>query len=307
MTSLLASIASPHRGTVVVGPLTIHMYGLMLLLAIGACILVSGRRWVARGGDWDLIYRCAVWGVGAGIVGARLYHLATSWDQVPKEWWGPFAIWRGGLGVWGGIAAGVLVGSIVARRAGANVPVLMDCVAPGLLVAQGIGRLGNWWNQELFGKPTSLPWGLRIDPAHRPIQYLDRATFHPTFLYELLFDLAAAGFLIWLERRRPIQQPGIFALYVALYCFGRFGVEYLRIDPAHHIAGLRLNDWVAAIGFFAALVWFRRTQAGGTGGGGGSQPRQPSRLMPKRLRRKPKAPPPPPTMAVPKSRVRQGR
>ena len=302
MISLIASIPSPHRGTIVLGPLTIHMYGLTLLLAIAACVFITGRRWVARGGEWDLVYRCAVWGVGAGIVGARLYHLATSWDQVPKEWWGPFAIWRGGLGVWGGIAAGVLVGGIVAKRAGANVPLLMDCVAPGLLIAQGIGRLGNWWNQELFGKPTNLPWGLEIDPAHRPVQYFDRATYHPTFLYEMLLNFAAAGFLIWLERRRPITPPGLFALYVALYCFGRFWVELLRVDPAHHIAGLRLNDWVAALGFVAGIVWYRRTQRGRAKG----PPRQ-TRLVPERLRRKAKAPPPPPTMAVPKGRVRQGR
>jgi phosphatidylglycerol---prolipoprotein diacylglyceryl transferase len=296
MSALLASIPSPHRGAVVVGPVTIHMYGLTLLAAIVACVFITGRRWVARGGDMDLIYRCAVWGVGSGIVGARLYHLATSWDQVPSPWWGPFAIWRGGLGVWGGIAAGVLVGTIVARRAGANVPLLMDCVAPGLLVAQGIGRLGNWWNQELYGKPTSLPWGLKIDPAHYPASafYPPGTTFHPTFLYELLFDLAVAAFLLWLGRSNRIRPPGLFALYVTLYCFGRFWVEALRIDPAHHIAGLRVNDWVAAAGFFAGLVWFRRTQG--------------TNWRPPRLRRrKSKPPPPPPAMAVPKGRVRSGR
>jgi prolipoprotein diacylglyceryl transferase len=292
---LIASIPSPHRGTISLGPLTIHMYGLMLLAAIVAAVAITGRRWLARGGEMDLIYRCAVWGVGAGIVGARLYHLATSWDQVPSQWWGPFAIWRGGLGVWGGIAAGVIVGGIVARREGANVAVLMDCLAPALLVAQGIGRIGNWWNQELFGKPTSLPWGLKIDSIHRPAQYLDRATFHPTFLYELLFDFAAAAFLIWLGRRDRIKPPGLFALYVTIYSFGRFWIEALRVDPAHHIAGLRLNDWIAAIGFVGGLIWFRRTQ-----GGGGP-------TMPRLRRRKTKPAAPPPAMAVPKGRVRSGR
>ena len=292
---LVASIPSPHRGTVVLGPVTIHMYGLTLLAAIVVAVAITGRRWVARGGEMDLIYRCAVWGVGAGIVGARLYHLATSWDQVPSQWWGPFAIWRGGLGVWGGIAAGVIVGGIVARRSGANVAVLMDCVAPALLVAQGIGRFGNWWNQELYGKPTNLPWGLEIDSIHRPVQYLDRATFHPTFLYEMLFNFAAAGFLIWLGRRDRIKPPGLFALYVTIYSFGRFWIEALRIDPAHHIAGLRLNDWIAAIGFVGGLIWYWRTQRGG----GANLPRVP--------RRKPKPAPPPPAMAVPKGRVRSGR
>ncbi len=291
---LIGSIPSPHRGTIALGPVTIHMYGLSLLAAIVAAVAITGRRWMARGGEMDLIYRCAVWGVGSGIVGARLYHLATSWDQVPSQWWGPFAIWRGGLGVWGGIAAGVIVGSIVARRSGANVAVLMDCVAPALLVAQGIGRIGNWWNQELYGKPTDLPWGLRIDSLHRPVQYLDRATFHPTFLYEMLFNFAAAGFLIWLGRRDRIRPPGLFALYVTLYSFGRFWIEALRVDPAHHIAGLRLNDWIAAIGFFAGLIWFRQTQRGGGN-------------MPTLRRRKPKPVAPPPAMAVPKGRVRSGR
>jgi len=293
---LVGSIPSPHHGTISLGPLTIHMYGLSLLAAIVAAIAITGRRWTARGGEMDLIYRCAVWGVGSGIVGARLYHLATSWDQVPSQWWGPFAIWRGGLGVWGGIAAGVIVGSIVARRSGANVVVLMDCVAPALLVAQGIGRIGNWWNQELYGKPTNLPWGLEIDSIHRPVQYLDRATFQPTFLYEMFFNFAAAGFLIWLGRRDRIKPPGLFALYVTLYSFGRFWIEALRIDPAHHIAGLRLNDWVAAIGFVAGLIWFRQTQRGG--GGGGS---------PRLRRRKPTPAAAPPVMAVPKGRVRPGR
>ncbi len=293
---LVASIPSPHRGTIVLGPVTIHMYGLTLLAAIVAAVWITGRRWVACGGEMELIYRCAVWGVGAGIVGARLYHLATSWDQVPSQWWGPFAIWRGGLGVWGGIAAGVIVGGIVARRSGANVAVLMDCVAPALLVAQGIGRIGNWWNQELYGKPTSLPWGLEIDPSHLPNgSYLPGTTFHPTFLYEMLFNFAAAGFLICLGRRDRIKQPGLFALYVTIYSFGRFWIETLRIDPAHHIAGLRLNDWIAAIGFAGGLIWFRQTQRGG----GGSVPRLP--------RRKPKPAAPPPAMAVPKGRVRSGR
>ena len=145
--------------------------------------------------------RVAVWGVGGGIVGARLYHLATSWDQVPDEWWGPLAVWEGGLGIWGGIAGGVLVGGIVAKRAGASVTALLDAAAPGLLVAQAIGRIGNWWNQELFGEPTGRPWGLEIDPSRRPDDYLFNETFHPTFLYEGLWCLAAAGLLILLDRR----------------------------------------------------------------------------------------------------------
>jgi prolipoprotein diacylglyceryl transferase len=195
--------------------------------------------------------------------------------------------------VWGGIALGVLVGAFVARRAGADVALLADCLAPGLLVAQAIGRLGNWWNQELYGKPTDLPWGLEIDPIHLVGNYPPGTTFHPTFLYELLWSLLAAGFLVWLGARRTIRPPGLFALYVAIYCFGRFWIEMLRVDPAHHIAGLRLNDWVALIGIVGGIVWFVWTQRRG-------HVRQPRR-------RKPKRPEPKEAMAVPRGRVRRGR
>ena len=278
--SLLASIPSPSSGTLELGPLTIHMYGLTLLVAIGVCTWVTGKRWVNRGGDWDLIFRCAVWGVGAGIVGARLYHVITSWDEVPDAWWGPFAIWRGGLGVWGGIALGCLVGGIVAKRSGVDVWLLADCLAPGLLLAQGIGRLGNWWNQELFGKPTDLPWGLEIDPVNRPVNYLDSATFHPTFLYELLWDFAMAAVLV--ERRLRPRPPGVFAAYIALYCVGRFFEELLRIDPAHHIAGLRLNAWVSLLGVAAGVLWYVLSQRNRTPRPRGTRkarPTKPSRTM----------------------------
>jgi prolipoprotein diacylglyceryl transferase len=289
----LLSIPSPDSGTVDLGPFTIHMYGLTLLVAILACVWITGRRWVARGGDWDLIFRCAVWGVAFGIVGARLYHLITSWDEVPDEWWGPFAIWKGGLGVWGGVFLGVLAGYVVARRAGVDAWLLADGLAPGLLVAQGIGRFGNWWNQELFGKPTDLPWGLEIDPENRPLQYLDSETFHPTFLYEAIWDFAAAAALVLVGRRFKIRPPGLFALYVLLYCFGRFWVELLRVDPAHEIAGLRINAWVAALGFVGGLVWFLLSQR---------------RARPRFLRRRRRQTrPAAPAMAVPKGRVRSGR
>src|SRR5690348_3055880 len=162
------------------------MYGLTLLVAILLCIGLTGRRWVALGGDWDLVTRVAVWGVAFGVVGARAYHDITSWNEVPSpKWQGIFEVWKGGLGVWGGIGLGALVGAMVVRRSGANVGLFMDAVAPGLLLAQGIGRIGNWWNQELYGKPTTLPWGLKIDAAHLPSdpKYLAYTTFHPTFLY----------------------------------------------------------------------------------------------------------------------------
>ena len=297
VSAALASIPSPSTGVYHLGPFTLHMYGLMLLLAIAGALWLTGKRWVRFGGAWDLVFRVAIYGVIAGIIGARVYHDITSWNQdsaIHAHWYGPFAVWSGGLGIWGAIPLGVLAGAWVVRRSGNSIRLFMDAVAPGLLLAQGIGRWGNWFNQELYGKPTNLPWGLEIDSSHRPVQYLNHATFHPTFLYEMLFDFAAAGFLIWLGRRDRIRPPGLFALYVTLYSFGRFWIEALRVDPAHHIAGLRLNDWVAAIGFVGGLIWFRRTQRQG-----GNTPRL--------RRRKPKPAAPPPAMAVPKGRVRPGR
>jgi prolipoprotein diacylglyceryl transferase len=255
--SLVASIPSPNTGVIELGPLTIHMYGLMLLLAIVACIGLTGIRWTRMGGDWDLVLRVAVWGVAAGVVGARLYHDVTSWDEVPSpKWRGIFAVWEGGLGVWGGILLGCIAGAIVVHRSGASVLRFMDAVAPGLLLAQGIGRLGNWWNQELFGKPTDLPWGLEIDSEHRPLAYLDEPTFHPTFLYELVWDLGGVALLLLLDRRFRFRPPALFALYVSFYCFGRFFEELLRVDPAHEFAGLRLNAWVSIVVFVVSTAFF---------------------------------------------------
>ncbi len=258
-------IPSPHTGVVHLGPLVLHMYGLTLLVAILLCIWLTGKRWVALGGDWDLVTRVAVWGVAFGVVGARAYHDITSWNEVPSpKWEGIFEVWKGGLGIWGGILLGALVGARVVRRAGANVGVFMDATAPGLLLAQGIGRIGNWWNQELYGKASKLPWALKIDVDHRPIdgKYANDATFQPTFLYELIWDCIGVAVLLWVGRRFRIKPPGLFALYVAWYCFGRFFEELLRIDPAHHIAGLRLNAWVSLFVFVGAVVYFVLHQRG---------------------------------------------
>ena len=211
---------------------------------------------------------------------------------MPKHWWGPFAVWEGGLGVWGGVAAGCLVGGYIAKRAGADVWLLADCLAPGLLVAQAVGRIGNWWNQELFGKPTSFPWGLKIDPEHRPNGYELHSTFHPTFLYELIYDSVGVVLLLLLDRRFRFRPPALFALYVSYYCFGRFFEELLRIDPAHHFAGLRLNAWVSIVVFVvstAFFVWWQFFHRSG------DQPQQP-------LQRKAKGP----SMAIPRGRVRPG-
>ena len=256
--TFLAFIPSPSSGTIDLGPLTIHMYGLMLLLAIAACLTLTGYRWVKWGGDWDLVFRVAVWGVAAGIVGARLYHDITSWSEVPDKWWGPFAVWQGGLGVWGGILFGVLAGAWVVHRSGQSVRLFMDAVAPGLLLAQGIGRIGNWFNQELFGKPTDLPWGLQIDPAYRPPGYEDFATFHPTYLYEFVWNLLAFAVIIWLDRRYRLGGGRVLALYVMGYTLGRGWIEMLRIDTVqmNNVLGLRLNVWTSIVLFVLATTYF---------------------------------------------------
>jgi prolipoprotein diacylglyceryl transferase len=268
------------------------MYGLMLLAGIAACIWLTGKRWVARGGDWDLIFRVAVWGVAFGIIGARAYHDVTSWSDVKAidHWWAPFAVWRGGLGVWGGILLGVLAGAVIVRRSGESVRAMMDAAAPGLLLAQGIGRIGNWWNQELYGKPTDLPWGLEIDVNHRLPQYLSDPTFHPTFLYELIYDLIGVAVLLVLDRRFRFRAPALFSLYVSIYCFGRFFEELLRVDPAHHFLGLRLNAWVSIVVFVlstAFFVWWQFLRREDTGG----RRREPRRRLPEG-----------PKMAIPRGR-----
>jgi prolipoprotein diacylglyceryl transferase len=253
---VLASIPSPSANGFHIGPLFVHAYGLAYVAAVTAAVMITRRRWEARGGDRELVYEVALWGFPAGVIGGRLYFLATSWNQVPPHWWGPFAIWKGGLGIWGGITLGTLVGLWRLRRAGVSLPLFMDAGAPALLVAQSIGRLGNYFNQELFGGPTSLPWGLEIDLAHRPANYLRYSTFQPTFLYEIIWNLALAGVLVWLGRRGKIKPPGLFALYVAGYSAFRIFEETLRIDPSHYLFGLRLNLYVAAILTLTGAAWF---------------------------------------------------
>jgi prolipoprotein diacylglyceryl transferase len=257
---VLASIPSPSANGFHLGPLFIHAYGLAYVAAVTAAVVLTRRRWRAQGGDGDLVYDVALWGFPAGVIGGRLYFLATSWNQVPPHWWGPFAIWKGGLGIWGGIALGTLVGLWRLRRAGVSLPLFMDAGAPGLLVAQAIGRIGNYFNQELFGGPTTLPWALRVDAAHTPRGYPIGTTFQPTFLYEMIFNFALAAFLIWLGRTGKIKAPGLFALYVTGYSGFRIWEETLRIDPSHYLFGLRLNLYVAAVFTLIGLVWFAAIQ-----------------------------------------------
>jgi prolipoprotein diacylglyceryl transferase len=264
--ALLGAIPSPSTNVVHLGPFTIHVYGLFYAVAVLVAVAITRRRWVAQGGARELVSDVALWGFPAGIIGGRLYYLATTPGDSFDHWWGPLAVWHGGLGIWGGIALGTIVGIWRIRRAGANVARFLDAAAPALLLAQAIGRIGNYFNQELFGRPTDLPWALEIDPEHRPARYLDEPTFHPTFLYELLSNLALAAALVWLGRHRAIRPPGLFALYVAGYCGFRIVDELLRVDPAAHVLGLRWNLLLAIAGTIIGLAWFAHIQTGPTTG-----------------------------------------
>jgi prolipoprotein diacylglyceryl transferase len=257
---LVASIPSPPSNGFHLGPLFVRAYGLMYVVGISLAILIARRRWEARGGSRQVVYDVALWGVPAGILGGRLYFDVTTPSFVPAHWWGPFAVWDGGLGIWGGIALATVVGVWRLRRHRVPVAQFMDAAVPGILVAQAIGRIGNYFNQELFGGPTSLPWALHIDLAHRPDGYAQFATFHPTFLYELIFDLAFAGALVLLGRRGKVRAPGLFALYVAGYSGFRIFEESLRVDPSQHFLGLRLNFYVASVLCLAGLIWFSEIQ-----------------------------------------------
>jgi prolipoprotein diacylglyceryl transferase len=255
------SIPSPSQGTWELGPLPIRGYALCIIAGILVAIWMGERRWVARGGRSGEISDLAVWAVPFGVVGGRLYHVMTDYELYFGEGrsaWEALYIWQGGLGVWGAIAMGALGVVIGAKVKGIRVLSAMDAMAPGVLVAQAIGRWGNWFNQELFGKPTDLPWALEIDPVHRPSGYLDSTTFHPTFLYESLWALAGAAVLIWADRRFRLGHGRVVALYVMLYTLGRGWIEMLRIDDVqlHDVLGLRLNVWTSIVLFVAAGVYF---------------------------------------------------
>jgi prolipoprotein diacylglyceryl transferase len=257
---LLASIPSPSNPFVFhLGPLAPRWYGVLLAVGILIAILVTRRQLALRGRDPALAGEVAVWAVPCGVIGARLYHVATDWSAFSGHLGDIPRVQQGGLGIYGALLGGALGAYVGARRAGVPLLVILDCAAPGVALAQALGRFGNYFNQELFGGPTDLPWGLEIDPDHRPAHYLNDATFHPTFLYESLWNLLVMAILLRVARRWRVQAPGyILALYLALYSFGRFFVEGLRVDPAHEIGPLRLNQVVAAVVFAVSLIALMR-------------------------------------------------
>jgi len=258
LATLVASIPSPSFNTLELGPLTLRLYGLCIAIGVIAAVALSSKRWEARGGNPDDIGTIALWAVPAGVIGARMYHVATDWKTYQGRWAEAFNITNGGLGIPGGVALGVLVGLIVVKVKKLPAGELLDVVAPAIPLAQAIGRMGNWFNQELFGRPSTLPWAVEIDPEHRPVGYSGVETFHPTFLYEALWNLALVAFLLWLDKRKKLRVGELFAVYVLGYALGRFWVESLRIDPASLIWGVRVNTWMSLIlGLCAIAVLVR--------------------------------------------------
>jgi len=256
---MLLFLPSPAHGVWHLGPIPIRAYALSILTGIVVAVLLARRRWKTWGGDVTQIENLAVVAVIAGIVGARIYWLIIEWPRYfgpDGVWYHIFYVWEGGLGIWGGITFGFLAGWLVCRKYKISFLRLADCVAPTFLLAQGIGRLGNWWNQELYGLPTTLPWGLEIDPQHRVAGYQQYETFHPTFLYEMLWNFAGVAVLLWAEKRFHLGRGKVFALYISIYATGRFLIELLRIDPVESFWGLRVNSWVTLAGGLFGLSLF---------------------------------------------------
>lgn len=278
MTKLLAYFPSPPQGVWHLGPVPIRAYALFIIAGIVAALLIGDRRWEARGGERGVIYDIALWTVPFGLVGGRLYHLATDW----RTYWGPggagfgaaVRIWDGGLGIWGAVALGAVGAWIGCRRHGIPLPAFADALAPGIILAQAIGRLGNYFNQELYGRETTLPWGLEIFYRRDPSGYIDPHSLdgvstgqvalvvQPTFLYELLWNLLIFVALLYADRRLTLGHGRLFALYVAGYCVGRFCVELLRDDTATHIAGIRINSFTSTFVFIGAVVYLMAAPKG---------------------------------------------
>ncbi|MGW5272282.1 prolipoprotein diacylglyceryl transferase [Streptomyces sp. NPDC004044] len=250
----LAYIPSPSTGVIDLGPIPLRGYAFCIIIGVFVAVWFGNKRWIARGGRAGTVADIAVWAVPFGLVGGRLYHVITDYQLYfsdGENWVDAFKIWQGGLGIWGAIALGAVGAWIGCRRRGIPLPAWADALAPGIAFAQAIGRWGNWFNQELYGKPTDLPWALKISEGPNRVA----GTYHPTFLYESLWCVGVALLVIWADRRFKLGHGRAFALYVAAYCTGRAWIEYMRVDEAHHILGLRLNVWTAVIVFVLAVTY----------------------------------------------------
>ena len=270
-TTVLAYFPSPPQGVWHLGPIPIRAYALCIIAGIVAALMIGDRRWAARGGERGVIYDIALWAVPFGLIGGRLYHLMTDWRTYFGEGGAGIGaalrIWDGGLGIWGAVALGGVGAWIACRRRGIPLPAFGDAIAPGIVLAQAIGRLGNYFNQELYGRETTLPWGMEIFYRRDASGMIDvhsldgvstgqvAAVVQPTFLYELLWNVLVFVLLIWVDRRFKIGHGRLFALYIAAYCVGRFWVELLRDDTATHIAGIRINLFTATFVFIGAVVY----------------------------------------------------
>jgi prolipoprotein diacylglyceryl transferase len=255
----LAYIPSPSQGVWHLGPLPIRAYAFCIIAGVVLAVWLGEKRWIARGGRSGDVTEIATWMVPMGILGGRIYHVITT----PQPYFGhgghpvkALYVWEGGLGIWGAVALGGVGAWIGCRHRGIPLPPFADALAPGIALAQAVGRFGNYFNQELYGKATNMWWGLKIDPAHRPDGMEERAAYQPTFLYEAIWDVGVAGLVIWADRRFKLGHGRAFALYVMAYTVGRSWIEYLRIDTANHFLGLRLNDWTSIVVFIGALTYF---------------------------------------------------
>lgn len=261
---MLSFIPSPDQSVWFIGPFPLRAYALFIVIGIFVAIRWGQHSWVARGGDAEDIINVAMYAVPSGIIGGRLYHVISDWQiYFGDNGRGALAalrIWDGGLGIWGAIALGFLGSWYAAKKYELSIRLLADSLAPGIAVAQAIGRFGNYFNQELFGAPTTVPWALEIDPQFRPDGYEMFQTFHPTFLYESLWCLALAFALVQLEKRVGLKNGQVFALYVAFYTLGRVWIEMLRIDTANTILGIRLNVFTALVVGLLAISWFIRSR-----------------------------------------------
>jgi prolipoprotein diacylglyceryl transferase len=268
---MVVLIPSPSVSALSIGPLTIRLYALCILTGIAVAIWMGRRRYSNLGGNPDDVSEVAIWAVPFGIIGGRIYHVISSPQQYFGENRNPadaLRIWQGGLGIWGAISLGA-VGAYIyfkTHKTTLSFAKLLDSLAPGVIIAQAIGRIGNYFNQEVFGKPTTLPWAIEIETKNRSEGYEAITTFHPTFFYELLWCLFIAYLLIKLPGflKSVARNSGdIFALYVAGYTAGRLWIEALRIDEANYILGLRLNIWVSIIVFIAAVIYLYRSNRRG--------------------------------------------
>ncbi|NKS81190.1 prolipoprotein diacylglyceryl transferase [Rhodococcus hoagii] len=268
-TELLAYLPSPPQGVWHVGPLALRAYALCIIVGIVVAIVWGDRRWVARGGEKGTVLDIAVWAVPFGLIGGRLYHVITDWPTYFGEGGSPadaLKIWQGGLGIWGAVALGAVGAWIGCRRRGIPLPAFGDAIAPAIVLAQAIGRLGNWFNQELYGRETTVGWGLeiyertdasgRVDTLNGVSNGVVQQVVHPTFLYELVWNLLIVVLLVAVDRQFKIGHGRLFALYVAGYCAGRFWIELMRSDHASEILGIRVNSFTSTLVFLAAVAYF---------------------------------------------------